>query len=127
MSDPKTALVVIAHGSPREESNDDVLRVLELVRRTSKYQWVQPAYLDCNAPNIDDAVEICVNAGAQYILCVPHFLHVGRHVALDIAYILSELQKKFKNVEIRLGPAIGQSPLVSEILLQRARQTLATL
>ncbi|MGI8907888.1 MAG: sirohydrochlorin chelatase [Candidatus Sumerlaeaceae bacterium] len=120
----QTALLVIVHGSPREESNDDVRRVLDHIREGGKYDQVQAAFLDCNEPDIPTAVRQCVEAGARRIVCVPYFLHSGRHVALDIPQILQQCASTFPHVEIFLSPLIGSSAVISQILRYRARQAV---
>jgi sirohydrochlorin ferrochelatase len=120
-----TALLIIAHGSPREESNEDVYSVASRVRETARFDRVHVGFLDCNEPDIAAAARECVNAGAGRVVCVPYFLHLGRHVALDIPQILLGCAAEFADVEFLLTPLIGTSATMTDILLQRAREALA--
>ena len=115
-----TALLLIAHGSPREESNRDVERVVNRVREHRGYDFVKIAYLDCNDPNIPDGIRECVAVGAERIVCVPYFLHAGRHVSLDIPAIVQQAAREHKHVGFLLSPLIGRSTSITEILKRRA-------
>src|SRR5438045_2742578 len=87
-TDMTEALVIMVHGSPRAESNEDVLAVVERVRRCGAYPIVTVGFLECNSPTITEAIARCVKQGAQRVIAVPYFLHTGNHVADDLPELL---------------------------------------
>ena len=49
-----TAVLLIAHGSRRQEANDDLVRLAELIREHGEYPIVETAYLEIAAPTIPE-------------------------------------------------------------------------
>ena len=115
-----TALLVMAHGSPRDSANDDVRSVIAHVRAAGRFATVEIGYLECNEPTIPQAVAACAAAGATHIVAVPYFLHTGKHVADDLPTLLEAAQQQYPQIQFSMSPFLGTSPLVAEILLERA-------
>lgn len=116
----RTALLVMVHGSPREESNIDMYEVVEGVRAAQEYFYVQVGFLECNAPLIPQAIANCVEAGAQRVVAVPYFLHAGRHVADDLPGLLEDASRQYPQVDFLMGEYLGQEPLLAKVLLALA-------
>lgn len=113
------ALLILAHGSPRPEANEDILKVAALVRTEKDYGLVTIGYLDCNEPGIPAAIDECVSAGATTIVAVPYFLHSGRHLLRDVPALLREGAQRHGDVQILMGDYIGHAPQIAEILMDR--------
>ncbi|MEA2489067.1 MAG: sirohydrochlorin ferrochelatase [Acidobacteriota bacterium] len=113
------ALLVMAHGSPRPEANDDVRRVAELLRARGEYPIVVIGYLDCNQPDIPAAIDECVAAGASSIAAVPYLLHSGKHFLLDLPALLDEGSLRHPQVTIVMGDYIGREPQLADVLRDR--------
>jgi sirohydrochlorin ferrochelatase len=116
---PRSALLVIAHGSPRAAANDDLYRVLEECRSRGAYTIVQEAFLECNDPAIPAAIALCAESGAKAIVAVPYFLHTGKHEANDIPTLLEEAMVAYPAIRFRMGRNIGSYPEMTDILLKR--------
>ena len=117
---PRTALLLIAHGSRRAEANADLEHLADEVRRRGLYFFVQPAYLELAEPGITAGAERCVNAGAEVVVLVPYFLSPGVHVTEDLTAVRADLAGRFPNVSVRLAPPIGRHSLLADIVIQRA-------
>ncbi len=124
-SNRDTALLVLVHGSPRANANNDMYRVLEAIRIRGVYPIVEAGFLECNDPLIPDAIDLCVSKGATKIVAVPYFLHTGTHVSEDLPGLLSEGKERHPGVEFALGPFIGKSDKVTDILIARTLGALA--
>ncbi len=122
IQDSCTALLVMVHGSPRPESNNDMFRVLQTVRTRGVYPIVEVGFMECNQPTIPDAIETCVSQGAARVIAVPYFLHTGNHVADDLPTLLEAAQEKHPNVEFLMGDYIGHDPQIADVLRDRANQ-----
>jgi sirohydrochlorin ferrochelatase len=118
------ALLMLAHGSPRPTANTEFLRVLEVVRERKVFDFVQEGYLECNAPDIPSAIDLCAAQGATRILVVPYFLHTGTHVADDLPTLLEEGSLRHPHIEFRLGDFLGRSESLTEILEDRIQASL---
>ena len=116
----KTALLVMVHGSPRPVANEDMFAVVEDVRARGRFPIVAVGFMECNEPNIPDAIDGCVAEGATRIVAVPYFLHTGTHVCDDLPTLLEEAQARHPQVEFLLGDYLGLSPRVSDLLAARA-------
>jgi sirohydrochlorin cobaltochelatase len=119
----KSALLILVHGSPREESNVDMYEVVEQVRAVQKYFYVQVGFLECNDPPIPQAIEKCIEAGAERIIAVPYFLHAGRHVADDLPGFLEEASDKYPQLEFLMGDYLGRELSLTKVLLQMAKKS----
>lgn len=120
----KTALLLIAHGSPREDSNQDILSILEIVRLRNAFDEVAVAYLDCNTPDIAEAVEKLAADRVTRITAVPYFLHEGRHTAVDVPSELEKASNCFRTIEFLLGNYVGAHRAVTGVLSRRAREAM---
>ncbi|HEY0140813.1 MAG TPA: CbiX/SirB N-terminal domain-containing protein [Thermoanaerobaculia bacterium] len=113
------ALLLMAHGSPRPEANEDVRRVAALLHE--RFPIVVIGYLDCNQPDIPAAIDHCVATGATSIVAVPYLLHSGRHFLIDMPELLDQGAARHPGVEFRMGDYIGHMPQIDDVLRDRAR------
>ena len=116
----KTALLVMVHGSPRPVANEEMFRVVEVVKARHVFDHVEVGFMECNAPDIPTAIETCAAAGMDKIIAVPYFLHTGTHVADDLPTLLEEARKQHSHVEFAMGRYLGASPVLTDILADRA-------
>ncbi|HLH80679.1 MAG TPA: CbiX/SirB N-terminal domain-containing protein [Chthonomonas sp.] len=116
----KQALLVLVHGSPRPAANEAMYRVVDEVKRRGIFPIVEVGFLECNSPSIPEAIALCVQQGATEIVGVPYFLHTGTHVADDLPSLFEEAQKLYPEVHFRLGPYLGRSSQLTEVLVKRA-------
>jgi sirohydrochlorin ferrochelatase len=115
------ALLILAHGSPRAEANEDIVRIAAVLRARNAYPLVEIGYLDCNQPDIPTAIEHCVAAGATEIDAVPYLLHSGRHFLLDLPELLEAAAARHEHVVIRMGDYVGHEPQMDEVIRDRVR------
>jgi len=119
---PKTAIVLIAHGSREEEANADLKHLANDLRREGEYDLVSPAYLEIASPTIEETAAACIGQGARRLILVPHFLSAGVHIKRDLASMRNRLAERFPEIDVRLAHPIGRHPLLLQILRERARE-----
>ena len=115
------ALLLVAHGSRRGASNDevrDLTRQLEKV--DDSFQHVACAFLELAEPSIPDGLRAAIAAGAGEVVVLPYFLSAGRHVVTDIPAEVALVQAEHPDVPIRVAPYLGAADGVVQILLQQA-------
>lgn len=117
-----TALLLIAHGSRRDEANADLEALAEALRRRGPYSLVECCYLELAQPDIEAGGGRCVAQGARRVVMVPYFLSAGVHVTNDLEEARRLLQAKHPGIEFRLAEPIGRHPLMVEIIAERARE-----
>ena len=116
------ALLLIAHGSRRQASNDEV-RAQELKQHADdEYSIVECAFLELAEPSIPDGVTACVNRGASSVTILPYFLSAGRHVVMDIPEELQKAQNQHPQLSIKIAPYLGSAQGISEILIGLGKQ-----
>lgn len=118
------ALLLIAHGSRREASNDEVRELTrELVQKSKrKFSIVECAFLELAIPSIPEGVTICVQKGANSITVLPYFLSAGRHVSVDIPEELGKAMQLHPQLEIKVAPYLGSANEISSILVSLSKQ-----
>lgn len=113
------AILLIAHGSRREQSNSEVAQLTEKLKRKcpTNVQIVQHAFLELATPTIQEGIKICVDEGATSILVLPFFLNSGQHVHHDIPNRLNEASTLYSNVTINVASHLGASDDIVDILI----------
>ena len=114
-----TAVLLIAHGSRRQEANDDLARLAEMIRSRGRYPIVEIAYLEIAEPTIATAATSCVKSGAGRVKMLPYFLSAGAHVVDDLERHRKELSVQYPQIVFELCPPLGLHPLMIDIVLDR--------
>lgn len=118
------ALALLVHGSPRADANLEALSVARLLQERGHFPVVETGFLECASPSIEGAVARCIDRGARRITAVPHFLHTGAHVAIDLPDALDAASAKYPGAQLRLANYLGASAIVTRLLAQRVREAL---
>lgn len=116
------SLLLIAHGSRREASNQEVRELAETLSEVAgeQFDMVVPAFLELAEPDIPGGVDHCVAAGASSVRVVPYFLSAGRHVATDIPAELEKARSNHPDIEIVQSDYLGKHETIPGILLSLA-------
>lgn len=116
------ALVLIAHGSRRQASNQEVTNLALGLKKSAgkQYQIVEAGFLEIARPSIPEAIESCIESGATSVIVVPYFLAAGRHVAEDIPQIVRPVGERHPHVSIRISEHIGMSNSMPRLILDSA-------
>lgn len=118
------ALLLIAHGSRRQTSNDEVRDLTQLLKKQTDeaFSIVECAFLELAEPSIPDGVTACVEKGAESVTVLPYFLSAGRHVVTDIPEELQKAQSQHPELNIKTAPYLGSAQGISEILISLSKQ-----
>ena len=116
------SLLVIAHGSRRAASNDEVRQLVERIadNQKSEFDEVSAAFLELASPSIPDGLEACIERGAKEVVVFPYFLAAGRHVVEDIPNEVAPVTTKYPDVTVRIAPHLGYSSALPSIILDTA-------
>jgi sirohydrochlorin ferrochelatase len=120
----KQALLLIDHGSTRDDANDLLPRVARMVRDMSDFEIVCYAHMELAEPTIQQGLDTCVAAGATEVIVHPYFLSPGRHSVSDIPRMVAEAAAKYAGVSYRLTEPLGLDPKMGELILKRVRESL---
>lgn len=112
------SLILIAHGSRREASNEEVRALAaKLARLSRSFDSVTCAFLELAEPSIPDGIEACVQQGAKEIVILPYFLSAGRHVAEDIPALVQPKQAQYPELLIELKAYLGAAEALPSLLV----------
>ncbi len=114
------ALVLIAHGSKKKQSNDEFRELVGLIREqnSDKYEKIIASFLEMESPSITNVVKELSSKKVSSITFYPFFLNSGKHVIVDIPDIVEELKKEYPNIEFKILPHFGQSSKIVSIISQ---------
>jgi sirohydrochlorin ferrochelatase len=117
-------LLLVAHGSRREESNLEVdsLSKKMLKFNSSQFDQVMPAFLEFASPSIPEAIEKCSEMGAQRVTVLPYFLSAGVHINRDIPEEVNKASQDFPNLEINVTNYFGSRKEIAELLMKTAME-----
>lgn len=116
------ALLIVAHGSRREASNEEVRRLCETIRREGgeTFAKVMAGFLELAEPSIPKGITRCIEQGATEVVVLPYFLSAGRHVSEDIPAEVEKARRSHPQALIRLAPYLGSAPGVARLLVELA-------
>jgi sirohydrochlorin ferrochelatase len=119
------ALLLIAHGSRRQQSNDEVVLLADKLKQNcaGQYDIIHAGFLELAEPLIPDGIRKCVDDGATSIVVLPYFLNSGRHVIEDIPEIVDETKASYPQIDIKVAPHLGASELMMDLLISTANST----
>lgn len=115
-------VLIIAHGSRRMASNDEVREVTRLFSlEAHDFDQVSCAFLELDDPSIPQGLLDAIESGATEIIVLPYFLSAGRHVTEDIPAQIATIQESYPNVEIKTASYIGASSAIPALLLAQTQ------
>lgn len=116
----KPAIVLVDHGSRRDEANRSLERVAAWVREHAPERTVRVAHMELAPPSLADAIAACVAEGAREIVVVPYFLAPGSHSARDIPQLARDAAADHPGVPVRVTAPLGPDPALAHLVLERA-------
>lgn len=115
------SMLIIAHGSRRESSNEEVRRLSETIgSNSSEFALVDCAFLELAEPSIPQGLESCIARGAKEVVIMPYFLAAGRHVVEDIPEEVAPIQHKYQDIKISITTHLGASQQMASAILNLA-------
>ncbi len=114
-----TALLIVDHGSRRQEANDMLEGVAEVIRRQREDLIVHIAHMELADPTIEAGIQACVEDGATDIVVHPYMLSPGRHATEDIPR-MSQAAADRCGVTVRVTGPLGIHDKLGEVVLERA-------
>ncbi len=125
VSDSETALVIVDHGSRREESNRMLEDFVQSFRGQSRYGIIEPAHMELAEPSISTAFDKCVAQGAKRVVIAPYFLLPGKHWNQDIPELAAEAARRHPGVPYLVSSPIGLHPLMQQVIESRVAHCLS--
>ncbi|MBW2714518.1 MAG: hypothetical protein JRD03_00480 [Deltaproteobacteria bacterium] len=115
----KRAILLVDHGSRRDEANALLDAVAEQVRKRTPEAIVEVAHLEITEPNIAEGIDACVRKGATQIVVHPFFLGPGRHTSEDIPEQVGRAANRHPSTQIRISEPLGGHDAIIDVILDR--------
>jgi sirohydrochlorin ferrochelatase len=114
------AIVIVDHGSRRDQANAVVAEVAKLVQaRAGERAEIRFAHMELCEPSLAQVLDECAARGAREVTVQPLFLAPGRHATRDIPNMVDAARARHPGVVFHLGEVIGADPLLAELLISR--------
>ena len=117
-------VILVDHGSRREESNLLLLEVVEAFRGQADWKIVEPAHMELAEPSILSAFGRCVDRGAKMVVVFPYFLSPGRHWKEDIPSLTAKAARAYPGVQHLVTAPLGLHALMLQVINERIADCL---
>ncbi len=117
-------IILVDHGSRRDEANALLDQVVELVRKSAGVQIVEAAHMELAPPTLSEAFAACVKQGATHVAIHPYFLAPGRHSTEDIPAMAAEAAAAWPDVPYTVSEPLGLDARLGEVIADRIREAL---
>jgi sirohydrochlorin ferrochelatase len=114
------SIVLIVHGSRLQSSNDEAKQLVDKLAEKlgAQYPILEIAFLELTSPSIAEAIESCIQQGANEVCVMPYFLCAGHHVIRDIPNEIKPSQKKYPHIPFHITGHVGSSDLITQLLCE---------
>jgi sirohydrochlorin ferrochelatase len=127
----KFGILLLGHGSNLPYNKRLVEETANILRKKHKIT-VHTAFLNMDAPSIQEALKELCNSGVNRVVALPLFLAHGVHTLQDIPAQLgiengtrkTTFKQGNNNIEILYAQPLDADPIIAEIAYQRAREAL---
>jgi uroporphyrin-III C-methyltransferase len=123
-SDQKqVGILIVGHGSRREEANEDVREAARLIARRGPFACVEPAFLEIVSPTIEEGFDKLARRGADHVIVHPYFLSPGRHTRGDIPVDVQAAATRHPGVTYQITEPLAAHPSVIDASIERILDT----
>lgn len=123
------ALVIVAHGSRREASNEEVRQFSKQVFASLKdeYPLMNTGFLELADPLIPESIIACIEKGATVVKVLPYFLSAGRHVQEDVPVEVEKVRVLYPHVDIEILSYVGGLQSLSSLVTDYVKSASGSL
>lgn len=123
------ALIIIAHGSRKAESNNEVVCLAEDLESSgqSGFDLVTCAFNQFGTPTTVNMIDRLAEAGFTDITVLPYFIASGSHVTSDIPETVRVASVKYPAVSFRITPHFGAFRGIKELIIRELAETYTDL
>ena len=122
-TEKQIGILIVGHGSRREEANTDVRDAAQLIARRGPFACVEPAFLEIVSPTIAEGFAELVRRGAVHVIVHPYFLSPGRHTRGDIPVDVQAAASRHPGVTYQITEPLAAHPSVIDASIERILET----
>lgn len=115
---PEKTVIIVAHGSKKNEANLEVIEYVKELNNYSKNVLIvfEYAFLEFTEPSIVSQIDKAAKTGSTQIILFPFFAVKGKHVSIDLPRIIDECKIKYPKINFRLTKYLGEIPGVKKLI-----------
>lgn len=113
-------LLIAAHGSRRESSNDELKALVAKVSANLgvAFAGVELAFLEFASPSIESVLVDFFNGKTTEVVVLPYFLSAGNHVVQDIPREIHKVLDQWPDKKITVLPHIGALDAMANVIVE---------
>ena len=123
---PGPTLIAVAHGSRDPRSAATVSACVDLIRAARPGTDVRLAFLDLNAPSVDQVVDTVAAQGRTHAVIVPLLLGSAFHARVDLPGILAAARNRHPWLLLTQADVLGADHRLISALQDRVCSALGT-
>ncbi|MCZ6480097.1 MAG: hypothetical protein O6929_06815 [candidate division NC10 bacterium] len=121
----KRALLLVDHGSRREQANAVLVQVAEIIRDRSDFDTVHYAHMEIAEPTVSQGFDACVADGAREVIVHPYFLAPGDHYNDTVPRLVAEAAARHPEVRWTITEPLGIHFKLCDVVLERVEAALS--
>lgn len=118
----KEGVILLGHGSRREEANNLVRDICAILQERDRSKRYLSAFLEFGSPNLPYAARKLIDDGVERIVVAPMFLVTGNHMHRDIPGKLLRLKTTHPEVRFAFAGHLGADPRIADIVMDRINE-----
>lgn len=120
-------IIIISHGSPKQEANELENLIPHLATLLKKNASdIKIAYLKYGSPKVEEAILDFIDQGSKRIIIHPFFLSYGSHVSYDIPEMIKNYRKKYPEVEFLITQPLGKHKDIAILIADLIKKYMPT-
>src|SRR3990172_1579178 len=113
----KKGFLVIAHGSRRDEANQQVLTLVKRLRDYFQTDMFEGAFMEIASPSIKDGIKTLSEKGIEELIVSPFFLFTGMHYSKDVPALIREAIEEIDGrIGFKMLKPVGMHPDIFDLL-----------
>lgn len=123
--DIQRGMLLVGHGTHQPLGAQQFLALAALVAARLPTVHVEPAFLEIQAPSIEQGLLKLIAAGAQQIAIVPVLLFAAGHARHDVPAAVKAVVREFPKIEVCYAEHLGCHAALLELSRRRFEQAIA--
>ena len=118
----KQGVIVLGHGSRREDANEEIRVITEKLQENNPQEAYRVAFLEFGKPSLVEAIEELIDEEVEKVVIMPMFLTVGNHMHRDIPGKILRLKTTYPDVKFVFARHLGPDPRIVAIAEDRIQE-----
>lgn len=119
------AIILLGHGSRKPDAGKDMERTAMGLQKKYGHALVKVCNVSLAKPYFPETLAACAAQGADEVLVIPYFLHLGVHLDKDIPELLAAEAMKFPQIKVVMGSHLGFDEALVDLVEKRVRDSAA--